>query len=578
MGSEISPSIVASYSPQTGQSFDLAGRVIQLTQLAERTDSVFTTFRYDADSRRVRRAGSVVSDSVVYDARGKAVAEVLTTHESVVYAPLGAVLQSYLVPNHETFQVDALANVSQSTQTSSGGPVHNWFAYEAASGRLVRQWDGGNDTTTNSYLDPGGMLSTANHRHYAPCCAGTYSVELRQTLNAYNAQQRLVLSRFMLDTTYYIPPAGYKRYYSQESYRYDALGRRIFTWVVRGANCPTKDQTSGCRSALTRTVWDGDQVLDEVRVQGDTTSPASVLESDAGTTDHWNGNMSYLHGPGLDQPLALWKVGESLLVLPFTNWRGVYVTGTCPSTLCTTDQVWFPGASQLLFGEPPQFQNGPPSWHGSLLESAQDASGYQYRRNRYYDPTTGRFTQEDPLGLAGGLNLYGFASGDPVNFSDPFGLCPIPREDCPRDQQFLMMMQARLAPVPSATAGFALFGITQGALGAAGDLLFGALAARAGAVVESGKLSYLLGKVAGNAASAGKGGFFEGVLGFTEKTLQKALQNHLTENLAEATVNSKGFYEVTGEMIGANGRTAIVKTVWEKTGEHTYRLITAVPH
>ncbi|MGH7626876.1 MAG: hypothetical protein ACREOJ_16365, partial [Gemmatimonadaceae bacterium] len=30
---------------------------------------------------------------------------------------------------------------------------------------------------------------------------------------------------------------------------------------------------------------------------------------------------------------------------------------------------------------------------------------------------------EDPLGLAGGLNVYGFNGGDPVNFSDPFGLC-----------------------------------------------------------------------------------------------------------------------------------------------------------
>ncbi len=34
----------------------------------------------------------------------------------------------------------------------------------------------------------------------------------------------------------------------------------------------------------------------------------------------------------------------------------------------------------------------------------------------------GLLTQEDPIGLAGGLNLYGFANGDPINFSDRFGL------------------------------------------------------------------------------------------------------------------------------------------------------------
>jgi hypothetical protein len=47
------------------------------------------------------------------------------------------------------------------------------------------------------------------------------------------------------------------------------------------------------------------------------------------------------------------------------------------------------------------------------------------RRNHHYDAPRGRFTQEDPIGLAGGLNLYGFGGGDPINFSDPFGLCAI---------------------------------------------------------------------------------------------------------------------------------------------------------
>ncbi len=64
------------------------------------------------------------------------------------------------------------------------------------------------------------------------------------------------------------------------------------------------------------------------------------------------------------------------------------------------------------------------NWVGSLLQGKVDNVGTMYRRAREYDPQTGRFTQEDPLGLAGGLNAYGFAGGDPVNYDDPFGLCP----------------------------------------------------------------------------------------------------------------------------------------------------------
>jgi uncharacterized protein RhaS with RHS repeats len=43
--------------------------------------------------------------------------------------------------------------------------------------------------------------------------------------------------------------------------------------------------------------------------------------------------------------------------------------------------------------------------------------------NRYYDPTEGRWLTRDPIGYAGGLNLYGYCSGNPVNLVDPLGLC-----------------------------------------------------------------------------------------------------------------------------------------------------------
>ena len=59
---------------------------------------------------------------------------------------------------------------------------------------------------------------------------------------------------------------------------------------------------------------------------------------------------------------------------------------------------------------------------GSRLETAT-APGVSYFRNRTYDQTSGRWLQEDPIGIAGGLNLYQYNGNDPVTFTDPFGLC-----------------------------------------------------------------------------------------------------------------------------------------------------------
>ncbi|HEX6042383.1 RHS repeat-associated core domain-containing protein [Longimicrobium sp.] len=188
-----------------------------------------------------------------------------------------------------------------------------------------------------------------------------------------------------------------------------------------------------CERTLTRFVWAGDQLLWELRVPGGNDMQVGPSGLDAtSASGAMYGRVSYFHTGGIDKPLLITKEGAESVV-PRDTWRGQFHKGTSPVMGLVRDCQQGGQTGCLLIAWPGWRTTATHAWgdtiapdidvwYGGLVDGMRDASGQMYMRNRYYDPATGQFTQTDPIGLAGGLNAYGFADGDPVSYSDPYGL------------------------------------------------------------------------------------------------------------------------------------------------------------
>ncbi len=246
-----------------------------------------------------------------------------------------------------------------------------------------------------------------------------------------------------------------------EEYRYDALGRRVVVRSRKYCALATGLGTACKLGSIRRTVWDGNQELHEITMPGDNGDAASEMENDtlaitrafaqqdstAGAFDARSlfGRVLYVFGSSTDQPEAIIRSNavtsiasggfatpytfRPRTIIPLYDMSGSFVTGLFAETGTmkdtTTDGYGLralvtpsAGAQTVFGGAIDTLSNA----FGTLLTGKRDDAGTLYRRYRSYDPVIGRFTQEDPISLAGGLNSYAYAGGDPVNYNDPSGL------------------------------------------------------------------------------------------------------------------------------------------------------------
>jgi len=168
------------------------------------------------------------------------------------------------------------------------------------------------------------------------------------------------------------------------NYRYDGLGSRVEKEVISSS------------TTVSRYVYDNEDILLELNG-----SNAIVAR--------------YTHGPGIDEPLIMEKNSQSFYyhadglgsITEITNQSGTVAQRYAYSSFGKIE-------SQLdaNFVQP----------YAYTSREFDTETGLYFYRARSYDPTTGRFLQEDPIGFAAGdVNLYRYVTSNPINFTDPNG-------------------------------------------------------------------------------------------------------------------------------------------------------------
>ena len=190
-------------------------------------------------------------------------------------------------------------------------------------------------------------------------------------------------------------------------FKYDYLGRRVQKIVKNNWT-----GTSGTTVTHLKYVYDGHNLIAEL--------DGSVNSKPVLSTYVWGLDLSgTMWGAGGVGGLLMVKDGTKTY-FPAYDGKG-NVSALLDSADGSLDAKYEYGA----FGEPLRVGGSAIAADNPFRFSTKytdTESGLVYYGFRYYSPSLGRFLNRDPIGEAGGTNLYGFVENDPVNGWDYLGL------------------------------------------------------------------------------------------------------------------------------------------------------------
>nr|WP_283120765.1 RHS repeat-associated core domain-containing protein [Neisseria sp. HMSC067G11] len=193
------------------------------------------------------------------------------------------------------------------------------------------------------------------------------------------------------------------------AYTYDALGRRIGKGRLKNEEVSETsfphDLGGNGLENQTRFVWDGSHLLQEVHPDGrytylytdpDSYEPLAQVCNWTNEDGESKQQTHYFHCDQIGIPREMTdKDGNLLWFGNYTGW------GRLKEETKVTYNAY----------QPFRLQN----------QYADRETGLHYNFFRYYEPDAGRFVNQDPIGLAGGSNLY-WALQNSQMWADPLGL------------------------------------------------------------------------------------------------------------------------------------------------------------